>query len=141
MCERDTDRQTDTHKHTQRSPLGWRCVGQAPTPSTFLSCPPTFPAHMLSRDSSPWTAGHTRVLPHAAGWTLRPLPRHVPFLSCPSAGPPQGLISTVVLWKVSAPRSTLWPDVVIRTATRRDKTPGEKAGARVPEAAAENENV
>lgn len=47
----------------------------------------------------------------------------------------------VVLWKASAPRSTLWPDVVIRTATRRDKTPGEEAGARVPEAAAENENV
>lgn len=82
---------------------------------------------------------HTRGLPHTAGWTRRPLPRHVPFLFRPSGRPPRGPIPTAVLWKVSAPRATLWPDVVIRNSyKRRQNTRREGRGARVPEAAAAN---
>lgn len=75
---------------------------------------------------------------HTAGWPHCRLPRHVSFLSCPSAGPPQGLLSTVVLWKVSASHSTLWPDVVIRSSYKKRQNTRRDGGGQGPQAAAQN---
>lgn len=91
----------------------------SPCPSLLFCCPlPAWWHHKAS-----WAKA---CVPRTTGWPHCQLPRHVSFLSCPSAGPPQGPLSTVVLWKVSASHSTLWPDVVIRNSykkrqnTRRD---------------------
>lgn len=63
--------------------------------------------------------------------TRRQFARHVPFLGCPSARPPQGPMATVVLWKMSAPLP-LWPDVVIRNSYKKRQIPGEEAGPGSP---------
>lgn len=119
----------------------WDGGGGQEAGSCFLHFP------VLSPDSPCMSAAvgntgpgrHTRGIPRTAGWTRRPLPRHVPFLFHPSGRPPWGPIPMVVLWKVSAPRATLWPDVVIRNSyKRRQNTRREGRGARVPEAAAAN---
>lgn len=75
---------------------------------------------------------HTAVWPHC--W----LPCHVSFLSCLLAGPPQGLLSTVVLWKVSASHSTFWPDVVIRNSYKKRQNTRRDGGGWGPQAAARN---
>lgn len=112
-------------------------------PLSSFSCPapPTFPIDGPSHAGSPWTpqgrAGYLRVLPRA-GAALSARLHAVSFLFCASAGPPQGLISMVVLWKVSAPRSTLWPNVVIRNSDKKRQNTRQEGGARGPGAAAEN---
>lgn len=75
---------------------------------------------------------------HTAGWPHCLLPRHVSFLSCLLAGPPQGLLSTVVLWKVSASHSTLWPDIVIRNSYKKRQNTRRDGGGWGPQAAAQN---
>lgn len=87
------------------------------------------------------TASHDQLgkcVFHTAGWPYGRLPCHVSFLSCLLAGPPQGLLSTVVLWKVSASHSTLWPDVVIRNSYKKRQNTRRDRGGWGPQAAALN---
>lgn len=116
--------------------------GQVPALFIFLSCPPDVPYRRALPCRQPVdTAGPGWVpacAPTCRGCTQSPFPRHVSFLFCPSAGPPQGLISMVVLWKVSAPRSTLWPNVVIRNSDKKRQDTRQEGGAQGPGAAAEN---
>lgn len=111
-------------------------VGLAPVLSSYSS-------HIIPCSSVPLQlmASHDQLGKcafHTAGWPHCRLPRHVSFLSCLLAGPPQGLLSTVVLWKVSASHSTLWPDVVIRNSYKKRQNTQREGGGWGPQAAAQN---
>lgn len=133
MCERvcvcvraharERERERENRQHT-----GVTVGGPGPCSLCFSVLPPDIPPTptLAARGHHGVWPAHARALPRTAGWTRSQLPRHVPFLFRPSAGPPQGPISTAVLWKVSAPGSTLWPDVVIRNSYKKRQNTGRK---------------
>ena len=122
VCERERERER----------VGMEVGGQAPA-LHFPVLPPGVPCGRVLPGQQPvHTAGPGQAqacAPTCSGCTQRPFPRRVSLLFCPSARPPQSPISTVVLWKVSAPRSTLWPDVVIRKSYKRRQNTRREGGA------------